>query len=289
MKIIRYKNEGISNIGILTEIDGKSFVSKLKVDHIDDLFTMNEGELEKLYEDAKFTEPQIESETVEFEPVIIRPNQDVICLGINYAAHAIESARFKKEAFGKERKKPIYFSKRVNRFVGDKEVIDGHFDIVDSLDYEAELAVIIGKPAKNVSASDAKEYIFGYTILNDMSARNLQTEHIQWYFGKSLDDFTPLGPAIVTRDEFSFPPELDIKSYVNGELRQNSNTRMLITSISEIIAELSKGITLMPGTIIATGTPEGVGMGFVPPNFLNKGDEVACYIEGIGTITNKIK
>ncbi|MDD3429623.1 MAG: fumarylacetoacetate hydrolase family protein, partial [Oscillospiraceae bacterium] len=143
--------------------------------------------------------------------------QDVICLGINYMEHAEESARFKKETFAGERPHAVYFSKRVNEPVPDGGAVNGHFDIVDSLDYEVELAVILGKDAYQVRAEDALEYVFGYTILNDISARNLQTRHSQWYFGKSLDSFCPLGPYIVTADSFEFEPKLAIRSYVNGE------------------------------------------------------------------------
>ena len=216
---------------------------------------------------------------------ISHPRQDVICLGINYAAHAEESARYKKEAFERDRPYPIYFAKRVNEAVADGGMVPAYENLVDSLDYEVELAVIIGKDAKNVSRENAYDYIFGYTILNDISARNLQTRHKQWYFGKSLDGFTPIGPCITTIDEFQNPPELAIRSYVNGELRQNSNTNLLIFDIAHIISELSQGMTLKAGTIIATGTPAGVGMGFEPPNFLKPGDTVTCEIEKIGTLT----
>ena len=209
-------------------------------------------------------------------------------MGINYAAHAEESARYKKEAFGGERPYPIYFSKRVHEAVADGGIIPAYENLVDSLDYEVELAVIIGKDAKNVRREDAYNYVFGYTILNDVSARNLQTRHKQWYFGKSLDGFTPIGPCIVTADEFENPPVLAIKSYVNGELRQNSSTELLLFDIAHIISELSQGMTLKAGTIIATGTPAGVGMGFEPPNFLKSGDTVTCEIEKIGTLTNRI-
>ena len=217
------------------------------------------------------------------------PRQDVICLGINYYAHAEEAARFHDEAFGGERPVPIYFSKRVNRAVADGEEIDGHFDIVEGLDYEAELAVIIGKDAKNVAESDVFEYVFGYTVLNDISARNLQTAHKQWYFGKGLDDFTPVGPWIVTKNEFENPPALAIRSYINGELRQDSNTGLMINGIAKVISELSQGMTLQAGTIIAMGTPAGVGMGFEPPKFMKQGDVVKCEIEGIGTLTNRVR
>ncbi len=219
---------------------------------------------------------------------IPHPAQDVICLGINYMAHAEESARFKKEAFGGERPYAIYFSKRVNRAVATGQGIPSHRDIVKDLDYEAELAVIIGKEACNVAPEDVKDYIFGYTIVNDVSARTLQTQHKQWYFGKSLDGFLPMGPCIATVDAIDYPPRIQVQSLVNGELRQDSNTELLIFGIDHIVSELSKGMTLKPGTIIATGTPAGVGMGFDPPKFLKPGDVVECRIEGIGSIVNTV-
>lgn len=216
------------------------------------------------------------------------PLQDVLCLGINYRAHHEEIIRYDEKAFG-ERPRAIYFSKRVNEANCDGGVIPLYEGLVDSLDYEVELGIILSKDAKNVKADDAANYIFGYTIVNDVSARNLQTGHKQWYFGKSLDGFTPIGPCIVTAAEIAFPPALPIRCTVNGELRQDSTTDLLITSIPEIIAELSQGMTLKSGTIIATGTPSGVGMGFEPPRFLNDGDVVVCEIEGIGTLTNTVQ
>ena len=219
---------------------------------------------------------------------IPRPMQDVICLGINYAAHAEEAARFSAEAFGGERPYPIFFSKRVSLAPGPDDPIPAYEGLVDGLDYECELGVIIGKDAKNVKAEDAAAYIFGYTIINDVSARNLQTRHRQWYFGKSLDGYTPMGPCIVSADSFAFPPALPIWCRVNGEMRQNSVTDCLMTGIGTIIEMLSEGMTLQAGTIIATGTPAGVGMGMDPPAFLKKGDIVECGIDGIGTLKNPV-
>lgn len=216
------------------------------------------------------------------------PKQDIICLGINYAAHAEESARYKKETFERNREYAVYFSKRVNEAVADGAPIPCHADLTGRLDYEAELAVIIGKDATNVPAANAFDYVFGYTILNDISARELQTRHKQWYFGKSLEGFCPMGPWIVTREEFEEPPILSISSRVNGELRQNSDTGLLLFSIEQVIEELSHGMTLKAGTIISMGTPAGVGMGFDPPKFLRPGDVVSCEIEGIGVLTNPI-
>lgn len=219
---------------------------------------------------------------------IPHPVQDVICLGINYMAHAEESARYKKEAFGGERPFAVYFSKRVSEATGTGAEIPSHKELVQDLDYEAELAVIIGKDAKNVPVSEVKNYIFGYTVINDVSARTLQTRHKQWYFGKSLDGFLPMGPCIVTAEEFPYPPRLSIQSRVNGELRQDSSTELMIFGIDHVVSELSAGMTLKAGTIIATGTPAGVGMGFDPPRFLKPGDVVECSIGGIGTLVNRV-
>ena len=219
---------------------------------------------------------------------IVRPLQDVVCLGINYDAHAQEAGRFSDEAFGGERQYTIYFSKRVNRATATGEKVPAYAGLVDSLDYEAELGVVLGRDAKGVTKEEARDYVFGYTIINDISARNLQTRHKQWYLGKSLDGFTPMGPCIVTADEIGDEQSLDISSKVNGELRQSSNTRYMIQTVAGAIAELSQGMTLEAGTIIATGTPAGVGMGMTPPTFLKHGDKVVCEIEKIGRLENEI-
>ena len=287
MKLFTYVYKGQQQVGVMDK-EEKNIIPLAEKD-MQTLIENWSEEKQKQIKALSKTEEGIAFDKVQLKAPIPRPKQDVICLGINYMAHAEESARYKEEAFGGERPKAIYFSKRVNEAVADKEPIQGHFDIVESLDYEVELAVVIGKDAKNISEKDVFEYVFGYTILNDVSARNLQTSHKQWYFGKSLDGFTPIGPCIVTKDDFQNPPALAIKSYVNGEIRQNSTTDLLIFGIAHVVSELSQGMTLQAGTIIAMGTPAGVGMGFVPPNFLKAGDEVKCEIEGIGTLTNVVK
>ena len=219
---------------------------------------------------------------------IVHPRQDVVCLGINYDAHAYEAGRFSDEAFGGERPYTIYFSKRVSRATATKELVPSYKGLVDSLDYECELGVVLGKDCKGVTKEEAKQYIFGYTIINDISARNLQTRHKQWYLGKSLDGFTPMGPCIVTADEIGDEQSLEISCTVNGELRQSSNTKYMIQTVCGAISELSQGMTLQAGTIIATGTPAGVGMGMQPPQFLQTGDVVECRIAKIGILTNTI-
>lgn len=225
---------------------------------------------------------------IQILPPIVRPRQDVVCLGINYSEHAKEASAFSKEAFTKDKPYTIYFSKRVSEAAGDKETIPSYKGLVDSLDYEAELGVVLGRDAKGVKAEDAEKFIFGYTIINDFSARNLQTRHKQWYLGKSLDKLTSIGPCIVTKDEIGNVADLGIRSYVNGELRQNSNTGFMIQTIGGAIEELSEGMTLLAGTLIATGTPAGVGMGFNPPKFLKTGDKVICEIDKIGRLENTI-
>ncbi len=219
---------------------------------------------------------------------IVCPRQDVICLGINYDEHAKEAGMYSQDAFGGERPYTIYFSKRVSRATAPGEGIPSYEGLVDSLDYESELGVILGKDIKGIAKEEALDAVFGYTVINDVSARNLQTRHKQWYMGKSLDGFTPMGPCILTADEVEEVQNLDIKCYVNGELRQNSNTKYMIQTVAGAISELSQGMTLKAGTIIATGTPAGVGMGMQPPCFLKKGDEVVCEIEKIGRLENEI-
>lgn len=296
MKLYTYQNnDGVDRIGVgcdgwpgliwPIEAFGLSFA-----DMNDLIRRISPAQLARLSDAEQATEgTAIRLNSVRLRAPIPHPAQDVICLGINYADHAVESARFHEDAFLVNRKKAVYFSKRVCEASGSGDPIPAYEGLVDSLDYEVELGVVIGKDCKNVSVSEAPGHIFGYTIVNDVSARNLQTAHNQWYFGKSLDGFTPMGPCIVTADEIPFPPALNISSTVNGEQRQNSNTDHLLHTVAEIIAELSQGMTLKAGTIIATGTPAGVGMGFTPPKFLKKGDVVTCEIEGIGSLTNTVE
>ncbi len=260
------------------------------VDMNDLICNMTAQQKQNLYEMAEkgINEEAYNIDNLELLAPIVRPRQDVICLGINYDEHAKEAGMYSKEAFGGERPYTIYFSKRVNRATGPKEGIPSYEDLVDSLDYESELGVILHKDVKGISKEEALDAVFGYTVINDVSARNLQTRHKQWYVGKSMDGFTPMGPCIVTADEIDDVQNLEIKSYVNGQLRQNSNTKYMIQTVAGAISELSLGMTLQAGTVIATGTPAGVGMGMQPPCFLKKGDVVVCEIEKIGRIENEI-
>lgn len=283
MKLLTFRHNGKTQVGVLSA--GGNLVYPTAYEDMTALIEENGPSAAARLAAGK---EGIALDRVELCAPIPHPRQDVICLGINYMAHAEESARYKNEAFGGERPYAVYFSKRVGEAVPHGGVIPSHSGLVDSLDYEVELGVIIGKDAKNVSPDDAFDYVFGYTIVNDVSARNLQTRHKQWYFGKSLDGFFPMGPWIVTADEFEKPPVLGIRSRVNGELRQDSSTGLLIFGISHVVSELSQGMTLKAGTIIAMGTPAGVGMGFVPPKFLKPGDTVECEIDGIGVLSNMV-
>ena len=287
MKLVTYRENGAEKVGALTK-DGAAIVP-LSVPDMNTLIeAMPLSALSSAVTAAEDSGVSVALADVELLSPIPRPRQDVLCLGMNYKAHAAEAAQYDAGAFTKEKPVAVYFSKRVSEAVAPGGAIQSHRELVERLDYEVELAVILGKTAKHVKAAEAGDYIFGYTILNDVSARDVQTGHKQWYFGKSLDGFTPMGPCIVTADEIAFPPALAISSSVNGELRQSSNTSLFLNSIPEVLEELTAAMTLLPGTIIATGTPAGVGMGFDPPKFLKPGDVVTCAIEGIGTLTNPV-
>ena len=280
MKLVTYLQNGKEQVGLL---EGET-VRPLPYDSMNAL--IETAAVKKLPSQAGESVPL---DAVRLLAPIPRPRQDVVCLGMNYHDHLKEAAQYDAAAFTKEKPVAVYFSKRVTEAVPPEGIIPSHRDLVRRLDYEVELAIVIGKTAKDVKPEEAGDYIFGYTVLNDVSARLLQTEHKQWYFGKSLDGFTPMGPCLVTADEFAYPPVLDISAKVNGELRQSSNTGNLINSITDVLVELTRGMTLLPWTIIATGTPAGVGMGFDPPKFLKPGDVVECTIQGIGTLRSRVE
>lgn len=288
MKLLTYRLDGAEAVGVLTG-DGKAVLPLPYPDMNTLIETASLSDLRSAADAAERTSASVPLERVELLAPIPRPRQDVICLGMNYRAHLEEAARYNADAFEKQKPVAVYFSKRVTEAVAPGGDILRHAGLVERLDYESELAVILGRTARNVKAEEAGDYIFGYTIVNDVSARDLQTGHKQWYFGKGLDGFTPMGPWIVTADEIPFPPALDIGSTVNGEVRQKSNTSLFLNSIQDVLEELTAGMTLLPGTIIATGTPAGVGMGFDPPRFLETGDVVECTIEGIGSLRNTVR
>jgi 2-keto-4-pentenoate hydratase/2-oxohepta-3-ene-1,7-dioic acid hydratase in catechol pathway len=222
---------------------------------------------------------------VELQAPIPRPRKNIVCLGMNYAAHAIEGAR----ARGKPERlpeHPVFFTKSVTAVNRPGGVIPYDPQVSTQIDWEVELAFIIGRRGKNIPEAEAMDYVFGYTVMNDVSARDLQKQHYQFYKGKSLDGCAPLGPWIVTADELTDPHALGLRLRVNGETRQNSTTADLIFNIPRLVAVLSLGATLEPGDIIATGTPSGVGLGMQPPQYLKPGDVVEAEVDGIGLLRN---
>ena len=218
-----------------------------------------------------------------------RPQRNIMCVGKNYREHAKEFARSGYEAGAVAGKDvddfPAIFSKLPSTVVAHEAAILLHGDVTQKVDYEAELAVIIGKGGRSITKDAAWDHIWGYTIVNDVTARDLQKNHKQWFLGKSLDSFAPMGPWAVTADAVT-ATDLTVTCHVNGTLRQNANTNDLIFDIPTLIETISAGITLEPGDIIATGTPAGVGIGLDPPCFLKSGDKVSITISGIGTLTN---
>lgn len=223
---------------------------------------------------------------------IPRPARNVICIGKNYRAHVRElhgagsaSIAGSGEAIPE---KPIYFTKATTSVIGPDEPIPAVLDPTASVDYEGELAVIIGQGGRGITYAEAMQHVYGYTILNDVTSRRLQRDHQQWFLGKSLDGFCPMGPAIVTADAIPDVSQLRVQTRVGAELRQDDVVASLIFDIPTLIETLSRTMTLEPGDIIATGTPAGVGMGFKPPRFLQKGDVVKITIEPIGTLENPV-
>lgn len=227
---------------------------------------------------------------VEIEAPIPRPRRNIFCVGKNYYEHAHEFARsgFDSSAgAGAIPKHPIIFSKVPESVVANHARVLIDPSVSTAIDYEAELAVIIGKGGRGISKADALDHVWGYTIVNDVTARDLQGKYSQWLIGKSQDTFCPMGPWAVTRDELDLATA-GIRCFVNEDLRQDSRISLLIFDIPTIIATLSQGITLKPGDIIATGTPVGVGIGFDPPKYLKAGDLVRIEIDGIGTLENRV-
>jgi 2-keto-4-pentenoate hydratase/2-oxohepta-3-ene-1,7-dioic acid hydratase in catechol pathway len=223
---------------------------------------------------------------------ISRPRRNVFCIGKNYFDHAHEFTRSGFDSSAKTAaqavpKAPIVFTKVPESVIATRETVRYPHGVSSQVDYEAELAVVIGREGRGISREDALSYVFGYTIVNDVTARDLQSKHAQWLLGKSQDTFCPMGPWIVTADEID-ATNLAIRCWINDELRQDSNTSLLIFDIPTLISTISAGITLYPGDVIATGTPAGVGIGFDPPRFLAPGDRMTVEVEGIGRLENSI-
>ena len=222
---------------------------------------------------------------------IPKPRRNIFCVGKNYLDHVKEIKDSKLgEAQGSMAnlpKHPVVFSKVPEAVIATRVGIDSHPATTQEMDYEAELAVVIAKKGKAIAKADAMKHVWGYTIINDVSARDVQAKHVQFHIGKSFDTFCPMGPWLVSADELD-EKNTKIQCWVNGELRQDGNTNQMIFDIPTVIESISAGMTLYPGDVIATGTPSGVGMGFKPPRFLKKGDSVKIQIDGIGVLENPV-
>ncbi|GLO67566.1 fumarylacetoacetate hydrolase family protein [Oceanobacillus kimchii] len=282
------QKETVYDLQKLTEQFNQANDESLLMEYdLDSIVIQNEEVMESIISVWQWAEKNIDSlsgvtykwEDVKILAPVNRPGK-LVCVGNNYMDHCIEQDV-------EPPKKPMIFSKWASCIIGPDDAIKLPEESVQ-VDYEAELAVVIGKKGKNITEEEALDYVFGYTIINDVSARDIQFEDVQWVRGKSYDTFAPIGPVIVTKDEIEDPHQLDITLELNGEKLQDSNTTNLIFNIPYIISYLSKGFTFEPGDIIATGTPHGVGVFRDPQVFLKSGDTCTIEIENIGVLENTV-
>lgn len=271
--------------GVLTD-DGVVDISAV-APSILDLIEMGDAGLQQVRDALRSAGAATPLADVTLLAPIPRPRKNIMCVGMNYVAHAYESAR----ARGKPETlppHPVYFTKAVTTVNHPEAVIPYDASVSEQIDWEVELAVVLGRSGKNIPAAEALDYVWGYTIVNDVSARDLQDQHQQFFKGKSLDGSCPMGPAIVTADEVGDPHALRLTLRVNGETKQDSNTNDLVFNIPTLLATLSRGMTLEAGDILATGTPSGVGMGMQPPTYLQPGDVVEAEVEKLGVLRNRV-
>lgn len=293
MKFIRFIVNNKEKIGVLDKSELKIIklydVEKTEIDPMISIIrSLTKHDLENIKEKIQNEIGEYIVDDVKICSPIRRTLHDVICVGVNYQKHLLETQNRFNNNF-EVPQKIVFFSKRSKEIIGTDDYIVSKLYLDNKLDYEVELAVIIGREGINIAKQDANDYIFGYSIFNDISSRQLQKDHIQWFKGKSLDTYSIMGPVILHNSAIQYPLELNISCEVNGEIRQNSNTKFFISDIPTIISEVSKGMTLEPGDIIITGTPNGVGMGFIPPKYLKINDIVKCKIEKIGELINQVK
>ncbi len=282
MRLLRFTDNGRPRLGLLQD-DGIVILDALSAKYPTMLSIVSGGAeaLKSIEELASNSKPTFDLKEVRLLAPIEQPGK-YLAIGMNYKKHVEESARGGVAAPANQ----MWFNKQTTCLAGPYDAIDP--GVTERLDYEAELGVVIGKTAKSVSAEQAKNHVFGYFVANDVSARDWQFHSPTFTIGKSFDTHGPIGPWIVTADELPDPHSLRLRCYVNGELRQDSNTGQMIYNIWAQIAYLSTAFTLQPGDLIATGTPEGVGAAMVPPKLLTRGDVVKCEIEKIGVIENTV-
>ncbi len=282
MRLLRFNNNGHPHLGLLQD-DGIVTLDALSAKYPTMLSVIRggAGALKSIEELASNSKATFALKDVRLLAPIEQPGK-YLAIGMNYKKHVEESARGGVAAPANQ----MWFNKQTTCLSGPFDAIDP--GVTERLDYEAELGVVIGKTAKSVSAEQAKDYVFGYFVANDVSARDWQFHSPTFTVGKSFDTHGPIGPWIVTADELPDPHSLRLRCYVNGELRQDSNTGQMIYDVWAQIAYLSTAFTLQPGDLIATGTPEGVGAAMAPPKLLTRGDVVRCEIEKIGAIENTV-
>jgi 2-keto-4-pentenoate hydratase/2-oxohepta-3-ene-1,7-dioic acid hydratase in catechol pathway len=246
-----------------------------------EVVTTNSGKLGSLPGGTEYPLAQ-----VELRAPIPRPAKNIFCLGVNYAAHLEESNRASGRTLAPT--VPVFFTKAVTSVVAPYGQVLFQEDVSIKYDWEAELGVVIGHGGRNITREQAMDHIFGYTCFNDVTARDVQNDHIQWFRGKSLDGTCPFGPWIITADEVPDPHNLNIECRVNGEVKQSSNTSLLINDIPSIIYWLTRGLSIEAGDLISTGTPAGVGHGRIPPEYLKPGDIVEVEVQGVGLLRNQV-
>ncbi len=289
MKLVTFRHGGQTGAGFL---DGDQIVvcatGDASVTAVRDLIAEEDGP--KRWLAMAGQAPRVALGAATLLAPIPEPRRNIFCVGKNYRAHAAEfhASGFDSSAQEQVPSAPVIFSKATTAVVGPDAPVRGSLDPTASVDYEGELGVVIGKSAFQVPEDAAMEHVFGFVIVNDVTSRELQRRHNQWLIGKGLDSFCPMGPWLVTADEVPDVGAMELTTRINGELRQNARVADLIFDIPTLIATLSRTMTLLPGDIIATGTPEGVGIGFKPPRYLNKGDRMAVSITGLGVLENTI-
>lgn len=285
MKLVTFETDGQERPGALMD-DEVVDLSSVAPDMLALIGRGPEG-LDRAREAAAARTRVLPLAEVGLQAPIPRPRKNIVCLGMNYAEHAYESRRARGLP-PELPEHPVFFTKAPTSVNRPDGVIPFDPAITTQLDWEVELGFVLGRTGKDIPAEDALGYIFGYTVINDISARDLQSRHQQFYKGKSLDGTCPMGPCIVTADELPDASDLALRLRVNGKTMQDSRTRDLIFGIPEIIATLARGQTIEAGDIISTGTPSGVGMGLEPPTWLQPGDQIEAEIEGIGVLRNTV-